>query len=120
MPRDVAAVTFDLIEVILDFVESQWWRLLALVLGVSHPATRQEQDTSENPRNKCSVHARTLYQYLTGKAALSRLKGPPNGVRVDHSCPRLKRIEPDFAGPHPPGFVQGPRPVIFSAGPVLD
>jgi hypothetical protein len=79
--RDVAPIAFDLIEVTFDFVESQWWRLRALVLGVSNPATHQKQDTSENPRNKCSVHARKLYQHLTANAAPSRLNWFPEGQR---------------------------------------
>ena len=54
---DIAAVAFDFVKVVLDFVEGQRRRLFALVLGVSDPATRQQECARGNPRDRCSAHA---------------------------------------------------------------
>ncbi len=58
---NVATVAFDLVEIVFDLVQSQLGRL-ALVLGVSDPATKQEQDAKRSACEKGSAHARTLYQ----------------------------------------------------------
>ena len=70
---DVAAVAFDLVEIVFDLVESQL-RRRALVLRVSDPATKQKQDASGSACEKCSAHARTLYQMFRRVRPLLRMQ----------------------------------------------
>ena len=77
--RDVAAVAFDLVQIVLHFIERKFRRRRILRKGklrVSDPAQRQEKrrgagSSDKGSRKECSAHCRTLYQNQRGFRVLS-------------------------------------------------
>ncbi len=70
---DVAAVAFNLVQIVLHLIQSQLGRRLALRLGISDPAPDQEKSASGNTRDECPAHGWILYQ-ISGPALTSRIR----------------------------------------------
>src|SRR5215467_997391 len=53
----IAAIALDFIKVFFNPVDLELRGLIALILGVSHPPPKQEQQSCGNTQRQCPIHA---------------------------------------------------------------